>query len=263
MKKLWLIKSYFTYLMKAKSRYVIHSPFVFELLNKVLRDKTEYDDYALIDKIKREQSAREDIMETVDFGASAGESAYKTMMLRKGIIVKQRTAQKSQLELLYRLSKFLKPEVILELGTAAGISASYLKKGNPSSKLITLEGCANLADLAEDTFKKLNLKDIEVISGNFDVTLNEVIANEKRLDLVFFDGNHRKEPTLKYFNSCLKLANENTLFIFDDIHWSSGMEEAWEAIKANPEVSITIDLFWMGLVFFKKGFAKQDFIIKY
>lgn len=146
MKKLWLIKSYFTYLMKAKSRYVIHSPFVFELLNKVLRDKTEYDDYALIDKIKREQSAREDIMETVDFGASAGESAYKTMMLRKGIIVKQRTAQKSQLELLYRLSKFLKPEVILELGTAAGISASYLKKGNPSSKLITLEGCANLAD---------------------------------------------------------------------------------------------------------------------
>ena len=262
MKKLHLSKCYLDYLMKAKSKYVIHSPFVYELVTKVLRDKTKYEDYVLLNEVKIRQAETEDFIETVDFGASAGKSGYKTLMLHKGKIVRQRSAKKSQLELLYRLSKFLKPEVILELGTAAGISAAYLKKGFPSSKLITLEGCANLANFAEDTFLKLKLKNIEVVSGNFDVTLDDVLKNEKKLDLVFFDGNHRKEPTLRYFKSCLKLAHENSVFVFDDIHWSSGMEEAWTAIKANNEVSITIDLFWMGLVFFKKGIAKQDFIIK-
>jgi predicted O-methyltransferase YrrM len=184
-------------------------------------------------------------------------------MLPKGKIVKQRTSGSTQLNLLYKLSKYLKPDVILEFGTAAGISASYMKKGYPPAKLITLEGCASLADFAESTFGKMHIKGVEVISGNFDVTLSEVLSRLEKLDMVFFDGNHRKEPTLRYFESCLKLANENSVFVFDDIHWSLDMEEAWKAIKANPEVSITIDLFWLGLVFFKKGIAKQDFIIRY
>ncbi|MCF6170899.1 MAG: class I SAM-dependent methyltransferase [Bacteroidales bacterium] len=262
MKKLRLIKAYLKYLLKAKTKYVIHSPFVFELLTKVLHDKTRYEDYALLEEVKRTQSERKDPIETVDFGSSAGKAGYRTLIIRRGKIVKQRSSGKPQLELLYRLSRFLNPETILEFGTAAGISAAYMKKAAPAAKLITLEGCANLADFAEDTFAKLNLKNIEVVSGNFDVSLKDVLNSEKKLDLVFFDGNHRKEPTISYFNSCLKLAHENSVFVFDDIHWSPEMEEAWAAIRASEEVSITIDLFWMGLVFFKKGIVKQDFIIK-
>lgn len=263
MKKLWLIRSYLIYYFKSTTRYKIHSPFVYELVTKVLRDKTKYDDCVSLREVTKKQSKREDVIETVDFGASSGGYGYKTTMVPKGKIVKQRTSGNAQLKLLYRLSKFLKPAVILEFGTAAGISAAYMKKGYPSTKLITLEGCASLADFAESTFQKLHIKGIEVISGNFDITLSDVLKHEKKLDMVFFDGNHRKEPTLRYFESCLENTDENSLFVFDDIHWSSGMEEAWEAIKANPKVSITIDLFYLGLVFFKKGVAKQDFIIRY
>ncbi len=263
MRKLYLIISYIKYLFRAKTKYKIHSPFVYELVTKVLNDKTKYDDYAFLRDIKRKQSKREDLIETVDFGVDSGGFGYKTSMVPKGRIVKQRTSGNTQLKLLYRLSKYLKPKVILEFGTAAGISAAYMKKGNPAANLVTLEGCASLADFAESTFQKLHLKDIEVISGNFDITLNEVLNRLGNLDMVFFDGNHRKEPTLRYFESCLAHANENSLFVFDDIHWSSGMDEAWKAIKANDKVSITIDLFWLGLVFFKKGVSKQDFIIKY
>jgi len=263
MNKLWLIRSYLVYLAKAKTRYKIHSPFVYDLITKVLRDKTNNEDFTDLEEVTKKQAKREDLIETVDFGAGAGDFGYTTSMLPKGKIVKQRTSGKAQLQLLYRLAKHLKPEVLLEFGTAAGISASYMKKGNPSANLVTLEGCASLADFAESTFQKLHIKGIEVISGNFDVTLNEVLHRLKKLDMVFFDGNHRKVPTLRYFESCLRLANENSVFIFGDIHWSRGMEEAWEIIKSNPDVSITIDLYWMGLVFFKKGFAKQDFIIRY
>ena len=263
MKKLYLIRSYLVYLSKAKTRYKIHSPFVYELVSKVLRDKTKYDDCAMLRELTKKQAQRTDLIETVDFGSGSGGYTYTTSMLPKGKIVKQRTSGKAQLKLLYKLSKFLKPDVILEFGTAAGISAAYLKKGNPPAKLITLEGCASLADFAESTFQKAHIHGIEVISGNFDITLGDVLNRDLKLDMVFFDGNHRKEPTLRYFEACLENADENSLFIFDDIHWSSGMEEAWETIKANNKVSITIDLFWLGLVFFKKGVAKQDFIIRY
>lgn len=260
---LWSIKSYFNYLTKAKSKNVIHSPFVFEIVTNVLHDKTEYPDYALLNEVKKRQSERVDTIETDDFGASAGKAGYTTKRLRKGKLVKQRTTKNAQLRLLYRLIKFMKPEVILELGTAAGISAGYMKKGHPAAKLITLEGCASLADFAYDTFKKLGHTDIEVISGNFDVTLDDVIAHEEKLDFVFFDGNHRKEPTIRYFESCLNKSTTQSVFVFDDIHWSAEMEEAWEIIKANQQVSVTIDLYWMGLVFFKKGITKQDFVIRY
>ena len=263
MRKLRLIISYISYLFKAKTKYTIHSPFVYELLTKVLQDHTEYDDFTELKEITKRQSKREDLIETVDFGAISGDYGYKTTMVEKGKIVKQRTSGITQLKLLYRLSKFLKPDVILEFGTAAGISAAYMSKGYPAAKLVTLEGCASLADFAESTFHKLHIQHIEVISGNFDNTIDETLNRIGKVDMVFFDGNHRKEPTLRYFEACMKNADENSLFIFDDIHWSSGMEEAWEAIKAYPEVSITIDLFWLGLVFFKKGVAKQDFIIRY
>jgi len=263
MKKLRLIWTYLIYFFKSKTRYKIHSPFVYELVTNVLRDKTKYADFEDLREVTKRQAEREDLIETVDFGAGSGDYGYTTSMVPKGKIVKQRTSGNKQLTLLYKLSKYLKPDIILEFGTAAGVSAAYMKKGNPSAKLVTLEGCASLADFAESTFQKLHIKGIEVISGNFDVTLNEVLHRLKKLDMVFFDGNHRKAPTLRYFETCLKLADENSVFVFDDIHWSSGMEEAWEAIKANPEVSITIDLFWLGLVFFKKGIAKQDFIIRY
>jgi predicted O-methyltransferase YrrM len=263
MKKLRLIISYINYFFKAKTRYTIHSPFVYELVTKVLRDNTHYDDFVELEETTKRQSKRKDLIETVDFGANSGGYSYTTSMVEKGKIVKQRTSGIKQLKLLYKLSKFLKPDVILEFGTAAGISAAYMSKGYPAVKLTTLEGCASMADFAESTFQKLHIQHIEVISGNFDITINDTLNRIGKIDLVFFDGNHRKEPTLRYFDACLKNSDENSVFVFDDIHWSSEMEVAWEAIKAHPDVSITIDLFWLGLVFFKKGVAKQDFIIRY
>ncbi len=81
--------------------------------------------------------------------------------------------------------------------------------------------------------------------------------------MFFFDGNHRKEPTLRYFEQCIHFSNENSIFVFDDIHWSKGMESAWEYIKNDRRVSITIDLFWFGIIFFVEGVEKQDFVIRY
>lgn len=257
------VQRYFRYLITSKTRYNIHSPFVFDLIQKVFRDTHQYSDYQSLEVVKAQLLKRTSMIETVDFGTGAGKKKYATKVFPLGKLVKLRSQRKTQLELLYRLTQHFKPKTLLEFGTAAGISGSYLKMGYPSSKMVTMEGCAGLAEVAESVFEELKMTDINVCVGNFDVILPSALSKFKQLDFVFFDGNHRKEPTLNYFNQCLSLVHEFSVFIFDDIHWSPGMEEAWEEIKKHKSVTLTLDLFWFGIVFFKKGIEKQDFIIRY
>ncbi|GMT45248.1 MAG: O-methyltransferase [bacterium] len=261
--QIWLTKSYLTYLAKAKTRYKIHSPFVFDLVENVLKDKTEYPEYRKIETYKKNISKSKTIIETVDFGTRSENKHYTTSMEKVGNIVKRRSQHKNQARLLYRLSRHFQPGNMLEFGTAAGISTAYIKAPVPESKIITMEGCASLANVAAGNLKKLGVKNVNISIGNFDVVLPKVLKKFDRLDFVFFDGNHRRKPTLDYFNRCAELAHEDAIFIFDDIHWSPGMADAWNIIKKDERVSISLDVFWLGLVFFRKGITKQDFIIRY
>ena len=89
------------------------------------------------------------------------------------------------------------------------------------------------------------------------------MAELKTIDLAFIDGNHLEVPTITYFKECLHYANNDTLFIFDDIHWSQGMENAWENIKKHPKTTVTIDLFFVGIVFIKSELSKEHFTIRF
>ncbi len=258
-----LAKNYLIYQAKAKTRYKIHSPFVFDLVEKVFKDQTEYPEYRKIERYKKSLSKSKAVIETVDFGARAENRPYKTSLVKVGKLVRQRSQPKKQARLLYRLTRYFKPQNLLEFGTAAGFSTAYLKAPVPESKMITMEGCASLADVASNNLKQLGIKNVDISIGHFDTVLPGVLKRMDRLDLVFFDGNHRQEPTLDYFNRCSERVHENTLFIFDDIHWSNGMETAWNKIQNDPRVSLTVDIFWFGLAFFRKGIEKQNLIIKY
>ena len=80
--------------------------------------------------------------------------------------------------------------------------------------------------------------------------------------MIVFDGNHRKEPTIDFFNRLVDIATSETVFIFDDIHWSKEMEEAWESIKADKRVRVTIDLFIFGVVLFRNEMSRQHFVLR-
>lgn len=262
MNKLWLIYSYLKYRITAKTRYKVHSPFVYELIENVFRDNKKHEEYSKLNKIHRRYARRTDKLETIDFGTGSGKKEYVIKATTVGKLVKQRTHSKKQLEFLYRMARYFKPKTILEFGTAAGISMLYLGKGSPESRLISMEGCIGLASVARKSFRKREV-DVEVEVGDFNAILDRGLKNVDQLDMVFVDGNHRKDPTIRYFERCSEFAVENSVFMFDDIHWSPGMEKAWKTIKKDKRVSVTIDLFWVGLVFFKTGVAKQDFVIRY
>ena len=253
---------YIKYRKVAKNRFKIHSPFVYGFLENVFREKTSDEDINLLDSIYEELLESERVIETVDFGAKSGDN-YSEYYIKLKDLVRKRSHPLKHLHIFYNLSKYIKPETMLEFGTAAGVSTMYLKKPLPESRMVTIEGCATLSSIAEENFIKAGLKNTEVVQGNFDVVIDDVIKKFDKLDFVFFDGNHRKEPTLEYFEKCMTKVHPGTVFLFDDIHWSKGMEQAWETIKADPRVSVTMDVFWFGFVFFRKGIAKQDFIVKF
>ena len=159
--------------------------------------------------------------------------------------------------------QFYKPINILELGTSLGISTSYLAKADDNVQVFTFEGCRETSKIAQDNFNKQNITNASVILGNFNITLAEKLKEIKTIDLAFIDGNHQEQPTIIYFEQCLEYANNNTIFVFDDIHWSKGMENAWSYIKAHPKTTLTIDLFFVGIVFIKSELSKEDFTIRF
>jgi len=241
----------------------IHSPFVFDLVVKVLNDKTKYVAYKEVELQRSLLLGNETIITVEDFGAGSTKGLTKQRVVQQ--IAATSLKPKKYAQLLYRFVNYFQPQQILELGTSLGVTTAYLAKAKPDAQVTTMEGSAAVAEIAKQQFHELQLKNINIVTGNFDATLQQVIDQAAQpFNFVFIDGNHRKEPTLRYFNQLLAKTNADTVFVFDDIHWSEEMEEAWEVIKQHSSVTLTIDLFFIGLVFFRKEQKeKEHFVIRY
>lgn len=252
---------YLRYLLGAKTKYYIHSTFVYELIEEVLSDERNYYAFLDIEYLRKKLLASGDEITVTDYGA--GSKVMKGKQRKIWEIAKYSAIRPSFGRLLFGLATYLKPKQILELGTSLGISTLYLAKAQSKAAVTTLEGCPHLSAYARRNFEILKTPNVEVITGDFKNTLPQYLQRQPILDLVFFDGNHRKEATLDYFNQCLPHIRNTSCFVFDDIHWSTEMEAAWEAIKAHPKVTVTIDVFKVGLVFFHQEQAKEHFELYY
>jgi predicted O-methyltransferase YrrM len=262
-KNFFTLSSYLKYYRYSKTKFHIHSPFVYDLITQVFENKQISVDCEVIHNLYKEQCANSRVLETTDFGASKGRMVYVTKFLPVSKIAKGSSINRKNGELLYRLVNSFKPISILELGTSLGISTLYMAKAAPEAKIITIEGCAAKVEVARANFAKLSASKIEVCTGRFDTQLPTVLKKMSKPDFVFIDGHHQFKPTKDYFSEILKHSDEDTVIVIDDIHWSSGMEKAWKEIQGSAEVTVTIDLYQMGLVFLRKSLSKQHFVIRY
>jgi predicted O-methyltransferase YrrM len=257
-----MIKAYLKFLLKSKNEHSIHSPFVFDLYTKVIKNKGDITQFIKIESIRKEQLSSSKIIEIEDFGAGSKKHKGKSRLVKE--IAKNAEKSSKFGQLLFRLIEYFQPKTVLDLGTSLGITTLYesaaLENG---SEIYTFEGCPQTANEAKTAFKKLDSKNIQQITGNIDDTLPVILNKIETVDFVFFDANHRFEPTIRYFEQCLEKANLQSVFVFDDIHWSPEMEQAWDQIKHHPKVMISIDLFWIGLIFFRTNQPKQDFILRF
>ena len=250
LKRFYILISFIKFYFSAKTKYRVHSPFVFEFVNMVLEDDRNYYAFESVESLRKLLKQNNKNLEINDLGAGSL-TTTKTSRTIKSIAS---TALSSPLscKFLFKIVNFIKPKTILEMGTSLGISTLYQRFAALNANLISLEGDDQIADQAEQNFKRLDIDTIKIIRGHFDKTLPQALQELEKLDYLFLDGNHRKKPTLDYFEECLKYSNESSVFVIDDIYWSKEMTEAWKKIKAHPKVTLSIDLFFMGLVFFRQ-----------
>ncbi len=261
MLNLQLAKAFLKHRLYAKTRHGVHSPFVYRFLDIVIYDFKPRKEFKAIEKLREELLQDERIVAITDLGAGSqiNNKKHKPVKeLAKNALKSARLAQ-----LISRIAADIKPANMIELGTCLGITTAYLSKAVPNAQIITIEGCPQTAQIAKENLERLQANNLELLIGNFDDRLPEILQKIDTLDFLFVDGNHRKDATLRYFYQCLPKITENSIIIFDDIYWSKEMQQVWEEIKNHPEVTITMDLFWIGLVFFKKNQAKEHFKIKF
>jgi len=259
-----VVAAYFRYLWQAGNLHGLHSPFVYALYRDIIRHRHPAPAGTLpIEALRTNLLKSTESLAVTDLGAGSRRSAGA----RRSVASIARNAQKPTRYawLLHRLVSRFQARYVLELGTSLGLTTAYLANAIAETKgqLYSFEGCPNTAALARSHLDQLGYSMVKLVVGNLDETLAQTVAKLPQIDLAFFDANHRYEPTVQYFMTCLPLVHNDTLFIFDDIHWSKDMEQAWEAIKAHPAVQVTVDLFGVGLVFFRREQPKQHFVLRF
>ena len=261
MNRLHMAMAYIRYLLTAKTRHGVHSPFVFELIEEVFKAEGQFYEYKRIEYVREKLLSSSKKVQVTDLGA--GSTVDNTKERSLGNIAKNVALPTMYAQLLFRLVNRLKPKTIVELGTSLGITTLYLSAPQQESTVYTLEGCPNIAEVARKNFEAMERKNIRQRVGHFDSTLPQVLEEAPTVDFAFVDGNHQYEPTLRYFEMLLSKSSESTCIVFDDIHWSAGMEKAWKEISTSAAVTCSIDMFQLGLVFLKPGIEKQHFVLKF
>ena len=261
---LFQIKSYLKFLWNSKNEHGVHSPFVFNLLTKCFYDKKSKPEYSILKNYRKSLLENKSFIEVTDFGA--GSKVFKSNRRQISKIAKTAGISPRRAELLFRVTNYFQPKNVLEIGTSLGLATSALALGNPKAKIITLEGCPETANQCQLQFQKFNFNNVDSVITEFENYLQDIKLRLKteteNFDLIYFDGNHSKKATLAYFDLLLTTITNDSVWIFDDIHWSRDMEEAWEAIKNHPKVTVTIDTFQWGFVFFRYEQEKEHFVIR-
>lgn len=253
------IKSYLKFLIRSSNEHGIHSPFVYDLITKCFYDKTKYPEYALLKNYRQELENSNESINVTDFGA--GSRVFKDGKRPVKAIAKNAGVPPKRQRLLFRITRYFKPDTVLELGTSLGLGTVAIALGNTSSKVNTVEGCESTAKIATNMFTAFKLSNVAM----YNTTFEKFFSSEKlegHYDLTYIDGNHNKAMTLQYFKLLLKQVTNDSVLIFDDIYWSSEMTEAWQEIIAHPDVTVSIDTFYLGFVFFRREQKKQHFNIR-
>jgi len=209
-----------------------------------------------IENIRKKLKKDTRILQINDLGA--GSTYSKSNIKSVKSIANSALSPKWQCHLLYKTINEFLPVNVIEMGTSLGISTAYLAIGNPRATITTMEGSEAIASIAMENFSKLRLKNIKQVYGNFDHTLPVILKSINHVDFAFIDGNHTKDATIDYFNQIKAKSNKNTVMILDDIHWSKGMEEAWEYVKSQDYVKLTLDFFSFGIVLFDQRFGNNE-----
>jgi predicted O-methyltransferase YrrM len=252
---------YLNYFLNAVDEHSLHSPYIYNFYSKIIKPDQDGQEFVQYKNIRKELIHDFRTLKIRDLGAGSSTNNHPYKKIKE--IVKNSTTPPKQSRLFYRIIHHFQFKNIIELGSSVGINTLYMAAANKNAQIFTLEGCPHTASIANEVFSRFKSLNIHLIQGNIDTVLPNLVKKLPAIDFVYFDANHTYDATINYFDICLSKVHENTIFVFDDIHWSKGMEKAWYTIKNHEKVSLTIDLFDSGMAIFKPLYVKQHYVLSY
>jgi predicted O-methyltransferase YrrM len=238
----------FRYYASARTVYDAHSPFFYNFIKEVLDTEKVYYVHEDIENLRQKLSRINKEVEFKELGAGSkiDNSTHRNV---KDIARNSATSSKDG-KILFNLVIGQQPETILELGTSLGIGTAYLASAAKSAQVFTIEGDPASAYIAQRNFDLLGLKNIHLKEGAFDDVLHDLIPSISPIDLVYVDGDHTYESTIRYFDLLKDKMSHQGVIVLDDIRWSSGMFRAWLKLKNDAKVRASINTYSKGFLFF-------------
>ena len=260
-KKYSLVEGYLHYWLHAVNEHSLQSPFIYRLYREVINCDSSHASFEIVEAFRQTLLHCPDRVWVPDMGAPSHASSHPQRAIRH--IARHSLSSPKFSRLLYRLASFQQAEHVVELGTSLGVNTLYLALARPTAQLHTLEGVSAIAERAERAFQTFGHSTIQLTRGNIDQTLPHLLAQLPKVDLVYIDANHRYEPTVRYFEQCVAKTHQDSIIVIDDIYWSAEMQQAWQHIKQHPAVSLSVDIFDAGIVFFLPLAVRQDYILAF
>jgi len=249
--------NFLKHLILAKKRHGVHSPLVYHITDQVLGSSRIFGVFEDLEKIRKLLISDQREIDVLDLGA--GSRREKGSRRKVSSIAKSALAPRAQSQALFKLATHFQPQSVLELGTSLGLTTMYLASANKQSKVTTIEGAPEIAKIAQENFTKNKFFQIELIQNSFDAALENLSPG---FDWIYIDGNHRLEPTLRYFNRCKELLNPNGILIMDDIYWSEEMTKAWEYAFGDERFNLVLDFFHFGVLIRDNRKEKEYFRLR-
>ncbi|EMR02119.1 O-methyltransferase [Cesiribacter andamanensis] len=258
--KLFQASAWLRYWLEAVNEHSLHAPFVYQLYREVIRPQGP--SLPAVEQLRRELLESGEWLQLQEMGAG---SSLTTNNKRPVASIARHSLTPARFsQLLYRLLQFTQAQTVLELGTSLGLNSLYMAAAIPAGTLYTIEGCPQTAALARRHVELQQVTNIQLLTGNIDQQLPQLLAQASpQLDLAYLDANHTYEATLRYFGWLLPHLHPQSVVVVDDIHWSAGMQQAWQELCRHPSVTLSLDLYEAGLLFFRPGMQAQQYVLEY
>lgn len=138
----------------------------------------------------------------------------------------------------------LKPNTIVEFGTAFGVSGMYFLAGiesNRKGQLLTFE--------PNDVWRNIAVRNLAQISnrfnsvlGTFEEHIDRILAEAQTIDLAFIDAIHTKEFVISQLETVIARSNDKAIIILDDINFSDSMRECWKQVSRDRRFSSSVTI---------------------
>lgn len=260
MRKLFPVFQFINYWLHKVNEHSLHSPFLYNFYTEVIK-ADQLAGFEPLEDLRKSLLASNETLSVTELGAGSRVDNGQTRKVAD--IARHASTPPSFSRLLNRIISKNNFTHILELGTSLGQNTLYIQQACPEGAIYTLEGSPEIAQVAREHFDKFNAANIHLIEGNIDDTLAPTLEKLDMVDLAYLDANHRYEPTIRYFEQILPKLHEQSILVIDDIHWSKEMNQAWQVLIQHPRVSLSLDLFEGGLLFFNPELKKEHYILDF